>query len=33
MDLSLYSAKGSNSSERVEWMLNFKGIPYERIEV
>ncbi|MDV2333791.1 glutathione S-transferase family protein, partial [Vibrio cholerae] len=24
MDLSLYSAKGSNSSERVEWMLNFK---------
>ncbi|MCD6644807.1 glutathione S-transferase family protein, partial [Vibrio cholerae] len=27
MDLSLYSAKGSNSSERVEWMLNFKGIP------
>ncbi|AKB04433.1 glutathione S-transferase N-terminal domain-containing protein [Vibrio cholerae] len=33
MDLSLYSAKGSNSSERVEWMLNFKGIQYERIEV
>ncbi|HBC3849763.1 TPA: glutathione S-transferase family protein, partial [Vibrio cholerae] len=27
MGLSLYSAKGSNSSERVEWMLNFKGIP------
>ncbi|HHY0363565.1 TPA: glutathione S-transferase family protein, partial [Vibrio cholerae] len=25
MDLSLYSATGSNSSERVEWMLNFKG--------
>ncbi|HHY0363557.1 TPA: glutathione S-transferase family protein, partial [Vibrio cholerae] len=25
MGLSLYSAKGSNSLERVEWMLNFKG--------
>ncbi|CAG8998651.1 MAG: hypothetical protein CENE_00606 [Candidatus Celerinatantimonas neptuna] len=33
MDLSLYSAQGSNSSERVEWALNFKCIPYSRIEV
>ncbi|MFN8672462.1 MAG: glutathione S-transferase N-terminal domain-containing protein [Candidatus Sericytochromatia bacterium] len=29
----LYSAKGSNSSERVEWVLNFKNIPYTKIEV
>lgn len=33
MDISLYSAQGSNSSERVEWALNFKCIPYLRIEV
>lgn len=33
MEVSLYSAKGSNSSERVEWVLNFKGIHYDRIEV
>lgn len=33
MEASLYSAKGSNSSERVEWVLNFKGIDYVRIEV
>ncbi|MGO1298849.1 MAG: glutathione S-transferase family protein [Vibrio sp.] len=33
MEVSLYSAKGSNSSERVEWALNFKGIHYDRIEV
>ncbi|MGD1490659.1 glutathione S-transferase N-terminal domain-containing protein, partial [Vibrio harveyi] len=31
MEVSLYSAKGSNSAERVEWVLNFKGIDYERI--
>ncbi|WED25594.1 glutathione S-transferase N-terminal domain-containing protein [Vibrio sp. DW001] len=29
----LYSAIGSNSSERVEWVLNFKGITYSRVEV
>lgn len=33
MEVSLCSAKGSNSSERVEWVLNFKGIHYERIEI
>ncbi|HDY7708895.1 glutathione S-transferase family protein [Vibrio vulnificus] len=33
MEVSLYSAKGSNSSERVEWVLNFKGIRYDRIEI
>lgn len=33
MEVSLYSAKGSNSSERVEWVLNFKHVPYDRIEV
>ena len=33
MEVSLYSAKGSNSAERVEWVLNFKGIDYERIEI
>ncbi len=33
MEVSLYSAKGSNSSERVEWVLNFKGINYNRIEI
>ncbi len=33
MDVFLYSAQGSNSSERVEWVLNFKRIPYQRIEV
>lgn len=33
MDLVLYSAAGSNSSERVEWALNYKGISYNRIEV
>ena len=33
MKVLLYSAKGSNSSERVEWVLNFKRIPYDRIEV
>ena len=33
MEVLMYSAKGSNSSERVEWALNFKRIPYQRIEV
>lgn len=33
MDLVLYSAVGSNSSERVEWALNYKGISYNRVEV
>ncbi|WP_428240169.1 glutathione S-transferase family protein [Gynuella sp.] len=33
MELKLYSAVGSNSSERVEWALNYKSIPYQRIEV
>ncbi|MBY7732473.1 glutathione S-transferase N-terminal domain-containing protein [Vibrio splendidus] len=33
MEVLLYSAKGSNSSERVEWVLNFKRIHYDRIEV
>ncbi len=33
MEVLLYSAKGSNSAERVEWVLNFKGIDYERIEI
>lgn len=33
MEVLLYSAKGSNSSERVEWVLNFKRIAYDRIEV
>lgn len=33
MEIFLYSAKGSNSSERVEWVLNFKSIPYQRVEV
>ncbi len=33
MAILLYSAKGSNSSERVEWVLNFKQIAYDRIEV
>jgi len=32
-ELILYSALGSNSSERVEWVLNFKAIPYQRVEV
>ncbi|MGI2938130.1 glutathione S-transferase family protein [Vibrio diabolicus] len=33
MEVLLYSAQGSNSSERVEWVLNFKRIPYKRVEV
>lgn len=33
MNIILYSAIGSNSSERVEWALNYKSIIYKRIEV
>ena len=33
MSILLYSARGSNSSERVEWVLNYKQIPYQRLEV
>lgn len=33
LEIILYSAKGSNSSERVEWVLNFKAIVYQRREV
>lgn len=33
MDIILYSAKGSNSFERVEWVLDYKGISYQRLEV
>lgn len=33
MEIILYSAKGSNSSEKVEWVLNYKETKYQRIEV
>ncbi|WP_068310908.1 glutathione S-transferase family protein [Polycladidibacter hongkongensis] len=33
MVLKLYSAEGSNCSERVEWVLVYKGLKWERIEV
>lgn len=33
MEILLYRATGSNSSERVEWVLNFKGVSYNSIEV
>ncbi|WP_432451903.1 MULTISPECIES: glutathione S-transferase family protein [unclassified Agarivorans] len=33
MEILLYSAKGSNSSQRVEWILNFKAIPHQKIEL
>jgi len=33
MEILLYSARGSNSSERVEWLLNIKNIQYRKIEV
>jgi glutathione S-transferase len=29
MELILYSAEGSNSSQRVEWALKYKKIPYQ----
>ena len=31
--ITLYSARGSNSSQRVEWALNYKNIDYQRVEV
>ncbi|WP_102868221.1 glutathione S-transferase family protein [Pseudovibrio exalbescens] len=33
MFILLYSALGSNSSERVEWVLTYKGLEWDRIEV
>ncbi|MBF9003152.1 MULTISPECIES: glutathione S-transferase family protein [Vibrio] len=33
MKIILYSADGSNCSQRVEWALNYKKTPYQRIEV
>ncbi|MBD0788298.1 glutathione S-transferase N-terminal domain-containing protein [Vibrio sp. Y2-5] len=33
MEVVFYSAKGSNSAERVEWALNYKQIPYQRVDV
>lgn len=33
MNIILYSAEGSNSSERVEWVLNYKSVQYTRLEV
>jgi glutathione S-transferase len=31
MEIVLHSAPGSNSSDRVEWVLRYKEIPYEKI--
>ena len=33
MEIIIYSASGSNSSARVEWVLNYKEIEFKRIEV
>ena len=33
MDITLYSAKGSNSSARVEWVLDYKEVSYHRVEI
>lgn len=33
MTIILYSAKGSNSAQRVEWVLNYKAVHYRRVEV
>ncbi|UTM58151.1 glutathione S-transferase family protein [Photobacterium sp. CCB-ST2H9] len=33
MEVILYSAEGSNSAARVEWVLNYKAVPYTRVEV
>lgn len=33
MSIQFYTAPGSNSAERVEWCLNYKAIPFERIDV
>jgi glutathione S-transferase len=32
MNIELISAAGSNSSERIEWVLNYKGIKFKRTE-
>lgn len=31
--LTIYSAEGSNSGLRVEWVLQYKGLDYQRVEV
>lgn len=33
MHLKLYKAKGSNSSQRVEWLLNYKQVTYKAIDM
>ncbi|CAG9296484.1 glutathione S-transferase family protein [Celerinatantimonas diazotrophica] len=33
MTITLYTATGSNSSQRVEWTLNYKKIGYRRVDV
>ncbi|NVD07696.1 glutathione S-transferase family protein [Vibrio sp. JPW-9-11-11] len=33
MEIVLYSAQDSNSSRRVEWVLNYKALIYRRVEV
>ena len=33
MKIILYSATGSNSSERIEWLLEYNQVDYQRIEV
>ncbi|NRF29554.1 glutathione S-transferase family protein [Vibrio coralliilyticus] len=33
MDVKLFAASGSNSSQRVEWALNYKQVSYQRHEV
>lgn len=33
VEMVLYTANGSNSSQRVEWVLNWKNVSYRRIEV
>lgn len=32
MEILLYNGKGSYSSGKVEWALNFDSIPYQRVE-
>jgi glutathione S-transferase len=32
-EIILYTAAGSNCSQRVEWVLNYKQIPYAKIDV
>ncbi len=33
MKIELHTAQGSNSGERIEWLLNYKGVNYQRYEV